>query len=462
LNPAWSHPVIEAFSFSADWRHFISEYQHDPIMLELAGTYVLGLVVIVTPLLAIKQRKPGHLLVWATMVYAAIDLPRLITVSGIVITLLMAELLISSRFPQSFMSGNRAKSRMVGVICLIGVCATLFSNLERARSFMLENRATAARYPEAMIEYMQNRNIKGRVFNHYGLGGYLIYRMSPDIQVYIDGRTDILYPVEHMKWYSALVWSPVTLEAELEKYHVDKVVWTHTDQILHDVLMEVGDFDLDFMDAKHALYVRAPGNFPLLGQLISHPACWRAELSDEILAEGRVMEAILPSYSRLFRFTNLLLEYDRAADKPAYLDAKSANDLRLDEMFRFAGFREMELGNNEKAFDFFGRIEFRRAQDYLAQAATALLDGNYEVLAWILNDFSGKNWLHLSDRNLQVLFVLYEALESARDLSPFEKAGKENLSSAMEKNSISKPEFEINVSAFCPSTIAERYTAQAF
>jgi hypothetical protein len=453
VNPAWSHPVLESFSFSSDWKQLIAEYQHDPTLLKLAGLYVVGLIAVITPFLAFKQRKFGHILVWATLVYAAVEVSRMIPVSGIVVTLLMADLLVSSNFPQSLLSENRKKIRLTGLICLIAICTTLFSIIERSRNFMSENRMTATRYPEAMIEYMKKRETKSRVFNDYGLGGYLIYNLAPNAQVYIDGRTNILYPLEHMKWHSALVNSPEELEAELNKYDVDTVAWTHTDPKLLDVLMEISGFDLDFMDAWHAMYVRGPGNFPLLGKLMSQPSCWQPELSEKILAEGRIMEEILPGYSRLFPFVNLLLEYDLAIDKETFLDEKLLSNRLNDEIYRFAAFRQMELGNNVRAFDIFESVEKRRIQDFLAQAASALLDRDFELFASTLNEISSRFWQHVSGRDLQVLLNLYSALEEFRALTPYENASKSNLQSTVRANSVSENHLDIDTSAFCPFSL---------
>ena len=41
--------------------------------------------------------------------------------------------------------------------------------------------------PDEIIEYIKKRNPK-RLYNYYDYGGYLIYN---DIQVFVDGRTDL-------------------------------------------------------------------------------------------------------------------------------------------------------------------------------------------------------------------------------------------------------------------------------
>ena len=57
---------------------------------------------------------------------------------------------------------------------------------------MLENRTVVENHPSTLVDYMLENNLQGRIFNDFEIGGYLIYRMHPNSQVYIDGRSGIL------------------------------------------------------------------------------------------------------------------------------------------------------------------------------------------------------------------------------------------------------------------------------
>ncbi len=45
------------------------------------------------------------------------------------------------------------------------------------------------RYPASIADIMKEVSLKGRMFNPYGWGGYLIFYLYPDYQVFVDGRT---------------------------------------------------------------------------------------------------------------------------------------------------------------------------------------------------------------------------------------------------------------------------------
>ena len=43
-------------------------------------------------------------------------------------------------------------------------------------------------YPEAAITFLHDSGLQGRMFNDYTYGGYLLWRLSPQIKIFIDGR----------------------------------------------------------------------------------------------------------------------------------------------------------------------------------------------------------------------------------------------------------------------------------
>jgi hypothetical protein len=43
-------------------------------------------------------------------------------------------------------------------------------------------------YPETAINFIQSNKLQGRMFNSYEYGGYLLWRLSPESRIFIDGR----------------------------------------------------------------------------------------------------------------------------------------------------------------------------------------------------------------------------------------------------------------------------------
>ena len=298
---------------------------------------------------------------------------------------------------------------------------------------------------------MKSQGMQGRVFNSYGLGGYLIYQLTPNIEIYIDGRTDILYPIEHMKVYGATLVSSTALLAELDKYQIDKVVWPVEKLEMHDLLLETGQFHLEFMDASHALYVRKPTKFQLLGQLLTQPACWRPEMGSRIESEQESMVDILPYYSRLFPFAGFVDGYSNATDKKSFLDASFDQLKWNDEMIRFAMFRFAELGYGGITINLLAGIEKHRPQDYAITSMMAFNGGELKVVSRLLQDFSSQTWLFVSGNDLQIFHALYTKLAEIRSLDSWEAEGKANITKALANAGLSEPDIEMDLGMFCPA-----------
>jgi hypothetical protein len=425
LNRDFTHPVIGAITMSSDWMDMIAEYRSPVRLKNQAAIYVLIVIALLVPVLAYRRRKFGYLLVWAVMAYVAAAMIRMVSISGIVITLLAMNLLVAEKFPFGLNRAGRKAVNAAGWCSLALITATLYSNVGLARQFMKENYLTITRFPQALTEYMLAQELKGPVLNHYDIGGYLIYRLSGQNQVYIDGRTGILYPVEHMKTFRGLMNSPEKLRAELDKYQLKLMVWKN-DQHSLDVVHDMGGAGLEFMGAQYALFVRGPANFSLLGQLMSQPACWRSDMLQDMSRERKNMVRILPFYSPLVPFGNFIADYSNATDGRAFFDASIEQEEWTDEMRRFAGFRFLEQGEFEIAINLFGGIEKRKPQDYLA-AAMAMLSQDRPEAGQVLAEMSALSWPYFSAADRYVQYQLYLSLAKLRALSPEERVFIDSL-----------------------------------
>lgn len=56
------------------------------------------------------------------------------------------------------------------------------------RGSVLRNPVLEGRLPENVISFIKKHHVKGRLYNSYDIGGYLIWRLYPDMKVFIDGR----------------------------------------------------------------------------------------------------------------------------------------------------------------------------------------------------------------------------------------------------------------------------------
>jgi hypothetical protein len=67
----------------------------------------------------------------------------------------------------------------------------LITGLRFSTTFGQQNKVVATTYPKSAVDWISSNHPQGNLFNSYGWGGYLIWRLYPEYKVYIDGRADI-------------------------------------------------------------------------------------------------------------------------------------------------------------------------------------------------------------------------------------------------------------------------------
>ena len=120
-----------------------------------------------------------------------------------------------------------AETRPTGIKLLINVVlllAPLALGVSRIWHFAVHAREyEAIRNPVAAVEFLESRHLPGPIYNRYGWGGYLIYKLYPEYRVYIDGRADVYgdaFFTEAMQAYDGLAnW-----REPLDRYGVQTII----------------------------------------------------------------------------------------------------------------------------------------------------------------------------------------------------------------------------------------------
>ncbi len=110
-------------------------------------------------------------------------------------------------------------------------------------------------YPVQTTAFLKRYTLKGRLFNTYGFGGYLIWHLYPQYKVFIDGRTPTIYPPEFYWQYR--VAESVCLKAFkrlAERYKI-KIVLTKGKEFAH-LLKKEPDWTLIGFDDRSYLLVQ--------------------------------------------------------------------------------------------------------------------------------------------------------------------------------------------------------------
>ncbi len=122
-------------------------------------------------------------------------------------------------------------------------------------------------YPEGAVKYVKANGPVGRMFNIYDWGGYLIWNLYPQYQVFMDGRGPDVYPPEFWSEYETVELAKDGWNKVLDKYGVNFILIS-TGNKLHNLiagLNESASWRLAYWDFQSMVFLRdVAKNKPLI------------------------------------------------------------------------------------------------------------------------------------------------------------------------------------------------------
>lgn len=144
--------------------------------------------------------------------------------------------------------------------CIIGIFLLFNSFIVFARYDYRSD--TFSSFPKDAADFLSNVEIKGNMFNEYGFGGYLIWRLYPDKKVFIDGRG--LEPAAY-KEYQIVAYAAESPAASwqgiIKRYNISHIIMpplSHHGAIypLVEKLLESEDWVLIYSDHLSMIFLR--------------------------------------------------------------------------------------------------------------------------------------------------------------------------------------------------------------
>jgi hypothetical protein len=112
------------------------------------------------------------------------------------------------------------------------------------------------RFPVAAVSYMEKQGVQGPLLSPDAWGGYLIYRLSPQVKVVIDDRHDF-YGEEFLKSYLKMIHLQPGWEEFLEQQQPHYVI-VPKDSALANILLETSAWKAIYTDEVALVFVRSP------------------------------------------------------------------------------------------------------------------------------------------------------------------------------------------------------------
>ena len=152
------------------------------------GLIVLSLISFAINIRNLRAIRKDHLLLYLLVVLMGLRSIRFIiffvTVASF-ITALNLKLFFENRSFPKFLS-SRA---MIFCATLLMVLAISISAVRAGINYSaLGSDTTTVSDYEGAVQFMQQTHLQGNLFNDYTVGGYLIWQLTPEVKVFIDGR----------------------------------------------------------------------------------------------------------------------------------------------------------------------------------------------------------------------------------------------------------------------------------
>jgi hypothetical protein len=188
VNPNGGAVFLELFSFQgSNMMHRVLEFQSTWISFE-GGRHVYALLWLLIALyfvavVILRQCYWPELLISAFLAYASVSYTR--NVPFFALAMLPS---IGWSWREVLQRWRFSGSQIVG---LISTSFAILMSLWLAQSYWKSSEPGEKMrmfYPVEAADFLDKSGLHGRVFNDYGFGGYLLWRLSPEFKFFIDGR----------------------------------------------------------------------------------------------------------------------------------------------------------------------------------------------------------------------------------------------------------------------------------
>lgn len=156
--------------------------------------------------------------------------------------------------PEKLEVGSQAILKTVLNVVLLVALPLGMVALRLQRSVANQSTAEAKVFPVTAVDFMLAHNPPKPIFNDYGWGGYLIWKLYPDYRVYIDGRADV-YGDAFMEEFLSAQSGQTGWRGPLDKYGI-RTVLIKPDLALASLLRQDAAWQNVFEDQQAIVFVR--------------------------------------------------------------------------------------------------------------------------------------------------------------------------------------------------------------
>jgi len=170
-------------------------------------------------------------------------------------------------------------THVAAAVCFVSLAVTMAwgTFLHPASSPLLQD-LNERRYPEQTMAFIKRERLPGPLFNDYAWGGYELWRLYPDYQVFMDGRTHV-YGRDVLRDFLEVTSVGTRWHAVLDKWKIQTILVPPRSSLAR-TLQTVGGWRPVFAEREAVVFLReAEANRELLSR---HPAVTLSGLSPDV------------------------------------------------------------------------------------------------------------------------------------------------------------------------------------
>jgi hypothetical protein len=199
-----------------------------------------------------KPLSPTHILVTLILGYAALRSMRNIPLFAVSIVPVLSEQVGSQVIiPYVRESASRLLRLMIPLLLLSMAFAI---SLRFIQVIQEQSKTESYNFPQAAVNWLIENHPQGNIYNSYGWGGYLIWRLYPKYLVNIDGRADI-YGDKFLLNYLSIYHAEQGWEDKLNSQGVQTVI-IESNAPLANSLRQSPLWQIAFEDKLSIIFIR--------------------------------------------------------------------------------------------------------------------------------------------------------------------------------------------------------------
>ena len=249
-------------------------------LFSLAGyeTIYIWFVVIsslITCILFIVNRRNlriAHIVLFAGFLWLSISAVRNVLLYAVILIPILLTMLHTVSLP--LLRKTTIKCCMYSAAGIV-LCAAFVQHSVIVSLYPPNAMVSPFRFPDHAVTYIKQHPLEGRLFNDIRSGGYLLWNMYPQKQVFIDGRLVIRSPQFFMDYLAVCSHPELYFTNIADKYSITRVLLPFAIFPMYHTLISwlyhSDAWQLEYTDGVYVVFCRSAGNRNTIGIVENNP-----------------------------------------------------------------------------------------------------------------------------------------------------------------------------------------------